>query len=108
MIGAGVLSTSSDDEVAEFELKGTLKHRAEVDAWVDVMGVVVNRSAQSYKLASFDLSFYDDAGDLICVDTISVTRLRAGQERAFRDSMQCADYGTTAVVSTKLQFAGGW
>ncbi len=58
-------------------------------------------------MASFDLSLYDAAGDLICVDTISVNQLRIGQERAFRASIRCADYEESLVDSWKLQFAGG-
>lgn len=96
------------DEPAEFALKGTLKHRAEEDDWVDVMGVVVNAGDRSFKHTTFDLSFYDADGALICVDSISVTQLRAGQERAFRDWMRCADYRETSVATTKLQFAGGY
>jgi len=94
-------------EVADFELEGRLKHAAAEDGWVDVMGVVTNNSGASYTVASFDLSLYDDAGDLICVDTVSVNQLREGQERAFRGSIRCADYVADEVASWKLQFAGG-
>ena len=71
-----------------------------------LMGIVVNSSGIGYAVASFDLSLYDTAGGLICVDTISVNQLRAGQERAFRGSIRCADYDPAAVVGWKLQFAG--
>ena len=91
----------------EFELKGRLKHAAGEDGWVDVMGVVVNHSGAAYKMVDFDLSLYDAAGELICVDAISVSELRDGQERAFRDSIRCADYAPDAVASWKLQYAGG-
>jgi len=93
--------------VEDFELEGRLKHAAAEDGWVDVMGVVTNNSGASYTVASFDLSLYDGAGDLICVDTISVNQLREGQERAFRGAIRCADYVTDEVASWKLQFAGG-
>ena len=93
-------------EAAEFELKGRLKHTAADDGWIDVMGVVINNSGVSYAVASFDLSLYDDAGELICVDTISVNQLRQGQERAFRGAIRCADYVVDEVASWKLQFAG--
>lgn len=91
---------------ADFELKGRLKHAAAEDGWVDVMGVVVNDSGAAYEVASFGLSLYDGAGDLICVDTISVNQLRDGQERAFRSAIRCPDYDAAAVASWKLQFAG--
>ena len=91
----------------EFELKGRLKHAAGEDGWVDVMGVVVNHSGAAYKMVNFDLSLYDATGELICVDAISVSELRDGQERAFRDSIRCADYAPDAVAGWKLQYAGG-
>jgi len=94
-------------EAAEFELQGRLKHAAAEENWVDVMGVVVNNSGASYAVASFDLSLYDEAGELICVDTISVNQLRQGQERAFRGAIRCADYVADEIASWKLQFAGG-
>ncbi len=93
--------------VEDFELEGRLKHAAAEDDWVDVMGVVVNNSGASYAVASFDLSLWDGAGELICVDTISVNQLREGQERAFRSAIRCADYVADDVASWKLQFAGG-
>ncbi len=93
--------------VADFELRGRLKHAAAEDSWVDVMGVVVNNSGASYTITSFDLSLYDGKGELICVDTISVNQLREGQERAFRGAIRCADYVAGEVASWKLQFAGG-
>jgi len=93
--------------VEDFELEGRLKHAAAEDGWVDVMGVVANNSGGFYAVASFDISLYDGAGELICVDTISVNQLREGQERAFRGSIRCADYVSSEVASWKLQFAGG-
>ena len=93
--------------IEEFELKGRLKHAAAEDDWVDVMGIVVNNSGSSFAVANFDLSFYDDAGELICVDAISVSELRDGQERAFRDSIRCADYTPDAVASWRILYAGG-
>jgi hypothetical protein len=92
---------------ADFELRGRLKHSAAEDDWVDVMGVVVNDSGASFAVASFDLSLYDGNGELICVDTVSVNHLKAGQERAFRGSIRCADYVAESVASWKLQYAGG-
>jgi hypothetical protein len=105
--GDGATRTEPAEMKANFELKGRLKHTAAEGDWVDVMGVVVNNSGVSHKVASFDLSLYDGDGELICVDTISVNQLRAGQERAFRGSIRCADYDPAAVVGWKLQFAGG-
>ncbi len=93
--------------IDEFELKGRLKHAAAEDDWVDVMGIVVNNSGSSFAVANFDLSLYDAAGELICVDAISVSELRDGQERAFRDSIRCADYTPDAVASWRIQYAGG-
>ena len=93
--------------IEEFELKGRLKHAAAEAGQIDVMGIVVNNSGSSYSLANFDLSLYDAAGELICVDTISVSELKDGQERAFRDSIRCADYAPDAVAGWKLQYAGG-
>ncbi len=90
----------------DFELKGKLKHSAAEDGWVDIMGVVVNNSGTAYTVASFDFSLYDETGDLICVDTISVNQLRDGQERAFRSAIRCADYAADAVADWKIQFAG--
>ncbi len=91
----------------DFTLKGKLKHTRADATWVDVMGVVVNSSGNDYLVANFDLSFYDAAGDLVCVDAISVSVLRNGQERAFRDSIRCTEYEAEAVATWKLQFAGG-
>lgn len=91
----------------DFSLEGSLRHQAFADDWVDVMGVVVNNTDDAYALATFDLSLYDHAGHLICVDTISVSVLKRGQHRAFRDSIQCPGYGGDAVARTELQFAGG-
>ncbi len=93
--------------VEDFELEGKLKHTMAEDGWVDIMGVVANNSGASYTVASFDISLYDGAGELICVDTVSVNQLRQGQERAFRGAIRCADYDSAEVASWKLQFAGG-
>ncbi len=95
------------DQEGDFTLEGALRHEAFSDEWVDVMGVVVNNTADAYKLATFDLSLYDDAGRLICVDTISVSVLKSGQHRAFRDSIRCSGYSADAVARTEFQFAGG-
>lgn len=94
--------------VEDFVALGDIAHMKAADDWVDVMGVVANHSDQGYRLATFDLSFYDDAGALICVDTISVSVLKDGQERAFRDSIQCPEYVASTVARTELQFAGGY
>jgi hypothetical protein len=101
------LAAPEPTPIDEFELKGRLKHAAAEDDWVDVMGIVVNNSGSSFAVANFDLSLYDEAGELICVDVISVSELRDGQERAFRDSIRCADYAPNAVAGWKLQYAGG-
>ncbi|RLE29085.1 MAG: hypothetical protein DRJ61_15250 [Acidobacteria bacterium] len=95
------------DQEGDFTLEGALKHEAFSDDWVDVMGVVVNNTGEAYNLATFDLSLWDLAGRLICVDTISVSVLKGGQHRAFRDSIQCPGYSADAVVRSELQFAGG-
>ncbi len=97
----------SGADIPDFSLEGALRHVAFADDWVDVMGVVVNNTADAFKLATFDLSLWDDAGRLICVDTISVTILKSGQHRAFRDSIRCPGYSTEAVARTEMQFAGG-
>ncbi|MCK5378042.1 MAG: hypothetical protein KAJ78_01510 [Acidobacteria bacterium] len=96
-----------DTERLDFTLEGELRHEAFSDDWVDVMGVVVNNTADAYKIATFDLSLWDQTGRLICVDTISVSVLKSGQHRAFRDSIQCSGYTADAVARTELQFAGG-
>lgn len=90
-----------------FMLEGALQHASFDDDWVDVMGVVVNNTVEGYNLATFDLSLWDAAGQLICVDTISVSVLKGGQHRAFRDSIQCPGYSAETVARTELQFAGG-
>jgi len=101
------VSAATTEPAEAFRLKGKLKHTRADATWVDVMGVVVNTSGVDYKIANFDLSFYDAAGDLLCVDAISVSELRDGQERAFRDSIRCTEYEADAVADWKLQFAGG-
>jgi len=114
-VAAAVVATEVEEEpeidspavVEDFELEGRLKHTAAEGGWVDVMGVVANNSGASYAVASFDISLYDTAGDLICVDTVSVNQLREGQERAFRGAIRCADYVAEDIASWKLQFAGG-
>ncbi len=92
----------------DFEVVGAISHQAADQTWVDVMGVVANHTENGYKLATFDLSFFDADGDLICVDTISVSVLKTGQERAFRDSIRCPGYVTGEVEEIRLQFAGGF
>ena len=87
---------------------GEITHEAADRTWVDVMGVVANHTAAGYKVATFDLSFFSADGALICVDTISVNVLKAGQERAFRDAIRCPGYAREAVAETRLQFAGGF
>ncbi len=91
-----------------FQLRGNLEHHVAVDGWIDVMGVVTNNTGSDYRLATFDLAFFDETGDLICVDTISVTQLKGGRSRAFRDSMECPEYEADSVASSELQFAGGY
>jgi len=95
-------------EVPGFTLQGSILHEAFGDDWVDVMGVVVNNTNDDLKLATFDLSMWDDVGRLICIDTISVTILKRGQHRAFRDSIRCPGYTSEKVERTELQFAGGF
>ena len=91
----------------DFGLVGALSHEAAGQPWVDVMGVVANHTATGYKLATFDLSFFAADGSLICVDTISVSVLKTGQERAFRDAIRCPGYDHDEVAEIRLQFAGG-
>jgi hypothetical protein len=93
---------------SDFDLIGELSHEAADRTWVDVMGVVANHTGESYKLATFDLSFFASDGSLICVDTISVSVLKAGQERAFRDAIRCPGYDAGEVAESRLQFAGGF
>ncbi len=71
------------------------------------MGVVANHTDTGYKLATFDLSFFAADGSLVCVDTISVSVLKPGQERAFRDSIRCVGYEAAEIAEVRLQFAGG-
>lgn len=112
---AAAASSSPPPPVAEpaaaappdFTLVGSLAHSAADQTWVDVMGVVANHTNTGYKLATFDVSFFGASGELICVDTISVSVLKAGQERAFRDAIRCPDYNHDAVAEAKFQFAGG-
>jgi len=91
----------------DFELVGALSREPADQPWVDVMGVVANHTGTGYKLATFDLSFFAADGSLICVDTISISILKTGQERAFRDSIRCPGYFAEKVAETQLQFAGG-
>ena len=105
---AGVAPAPQPQAVPDFELLGKLQHQPAADSWVDVMGVVANHTPDGYKLATFDLILYDASGALICVDTISVSVLKSGQERAFRDSIRCPGYARESVGSWKLQFAGGY
>jgi hypothetical protein len=92
----------------DFQVIGAITHEAADPTWVDVMGVVANNTATGYKLATFDLSFFATDGSLICVDTISVSVLKTGQERAFRDAIRCPGYSPDAVAETRLQFSGGF
>jgi len=92
---------------SDFELVGALSHEPADQTWVDVMGVVANHTDAGYRLATFDLSFFAADGSLICVDTISVSVLKPGQERAFRDSIRCPGYNHDSVGETRFQFAGG-
>ena len=92
----------------EFQVIGEITHEAADRTWVDVMGVVANHTTLGYKVATFDLSLFSADGALICVDTISVNVLKAGQERAFRDAIRCPGYTREAVAETRLQFAGGF
>ncbi len=91
----------------DFEVVGAIDHEAADQTWVDIMGVVANHTDTGYKLATFDLSLFDADGTLICVDTISVSVLKSGQERAFRDAIRCPGYDPDEVAEIKLQFAGG-
>ena len=112
VVAAAVPSTPPEPAPApaaavDFEVIGAISHEPADQTWVDVMGVVANHTETGYKLATFDLSFFDADGGLICVDTISVSVLKAGQERAFRDSIRCPGYHPDDVSETRLQFAGG-
>lgn len=93
-VSAAATSSEIEAETAgvsdDFTLKGRLMHAAAEDGWVDLMGVVVNSS-----------------GELISVDTVSVNKLREGQERASPSWIPCADCTAESIVSWKLQFAGG-
>jgi len=93
---------------SDFEVIGAISHTAADQTWVDVMGVVANHTDTGYKLATFDLSFFGSDGALICVDTISVSVLKTGQERAFRDAIRCPGYASDRVSRSVLQFAGGF
>lgn len=91
----------------DFELVGELALDAADDTWVDVMGVVANHSAINYRLAAFDVAVVATDGSLVCVDTISVSVLKGGQERAFRDAIRCPGYEPAAVADIRFEFAGG-
>lgn len=115
VVAAAAASTPSPPEpepaaaaAVDFEVVGAISHEPADRTWVDVMGVVANHTDTGYKLATFDLSFFDANGALICVDTISVSVLKAGQERAFRDAIRCPGYGSDRVSRSELQFAGGY
>ncbi len=92
----------------DFELVGAMTHSAADEIWVDVMGTIVNHTDTSYKTATFDLSMYSEDGLLICVDTISVSIFKPGQERAFRDSIRCPGYDAMEIAEVRLHFAGGF
>ena len=91
-----------------FRLEGGLRHSPAGDDWVDVMGVVVNPTGDDYRLATFDVALFDASGELICVDTVSVSQLQSGRRRAFRDSIQCQDYAVGSVDRITFEFAGGY
>jgi hypothetical protein len=92
----------------DFEVVGAISHERADPTWIDVMGVVANHTANSYKVATFDLSLFAADGGMICVDTISVNVLKAGQERAFRDAIRCSGYSANTVAEIRLQFSGGF
>jgi hypothetical protein len=92
---------------SDYEVVGAVGHEAADATWVDVTGVVANHTSTSHRLATFDVSLYRADGSLICVDTISVSVLKAGQERAFRDAIRCPGYDHEQVARVELQFAGG-
>jgi len=92
----------------DYEVVGAISHEAADQTWVDVMGVVANHTGTGHRLATFDLSFFSADGSLICVDTISVSVLKAGQERAFRDAIRCPGYAAAVVSEIRLQFSGGF
>ena len=103
-----VPETPPADETVALGLEGMLKHSPTGDGWVDVMGVVVNPTEDSYRLATFDVAFFNASDELICVDTISVSQLQVGRTRAFRDSMRCPDYTAGSVARISFEFAGGY
>lgn len=96
------------EETNGFRLEGELTHSPAGDDWVDVMGVVVNPTGDNYRLATFDVALFDASGELICVDTVSVSQLQSGRRRAFRDSIQCRDYAAGSVDRITFEFAGGY
>ena len=100
-------ATATATAPPDFELIGALSRESADHPWVDVMGVIANHTETGYRLATFDLSFFATDGSLVCVDTISVSILKTGQERAFRDSIRCPGYDAEEVAETRLQFAGG-
>ncbi len=104
----GEVQTPPAAEAAGFPLEGSLKYSPAGDGWVDVMGVVANETEDNYRLATFDVAFFDASDALICVDTISVSQLKVGRKRAFRDSIQCPDFTVDSVARTSLEFAGGY
>ncbi len=100
--------TAPAEEAGGLRLEGSLKYSPAGDGWVDVMGVVANPTGDSYRLATFDVAFFDASDALICVDTISVSQLQVGRKRAFRDSIQCPDFAVDSVARTTFEFAGGY
>jgi hypothetical protein len=100
-----IVETSAPE--MDFEVIGVISHEAADRTWVDVMGVVANHTDTSYRLATFDVALFSRGDELICVDTISVSVLKAGQERAFRDAVRCPNYEPETVARVELQFAGG-
>jgi len=95
------------DEEEDFRLEGKLQWTAGPPPWIDVMGVINSLGQKDYRLAAFDLSFYDAEGGLLCVDTISIGMLKAGRTRAFRDSVNCPGLDPARIKSYRIQFSGG-
>ncbi len=95
------------DEEKDFLLEGKLQWAAGPPPWIDVMGLIHSNAERNYRLAAFDLSFYDAEGKLLCVDTISIGMLKAGRTRAFRDSVNCPGIDPAKITKYRIQFSGG-
>lgn len=107
-VAAAIGPAPATEPAPEYEVIGAISHQAADATWVDVMGVVANHTPTSHRLATFDVGLHRADGSLICVDTISVSVLKAGQERAFRDAIRCyPGYDHDEVARVELQFAGG-